>query len=64
MGEGTDTVVDFGSDVDRIGLADRLTFEQLTIVGNDGNTLIKASDETLAVILGVTQLTEDAFTAI
>ncbi|NES86611.1 MAG: calcium-binding protein [Moorea sp. SIO2B7] len=48
-GEGTDTIVDFEVGTDLIGLADGLTFEQLTLGGN----AIEFGDETLATLNGV-----------
>ncbi len=62
IGEGIDTITDFEAGTDFIGLADGLTFGSLSIVAQSGNTLIQAGDETLAILSGVTELTESAFT--
>ncbi len=58
-GEGIDTIADFTIGQDRIGLANGLTFEQLTIVGgtdisaNDSFITITNTGEILAVLAGV-----------
>ena len=57
--KGTDTILDFVSSVDRISLANGLTFEQLTITQGTGanrdRTLIadSNSNELLAILNGV-----------
>jgi len=57
LGEGTDTIIDFHLGEDFLGLANGLTFEELTITqgsgGNKGHALISSGDETLARIKGV-----------
>ncbi|MGL5193626.1 MAG: SGNH/GDSL hydrolase family protein, partial [Chroococcales cyanobacterium] len=56
-GEGTNTIADFESGSDRIGLTDGLEFEQLVIsAGSDGTqTQIAIGDtgESLAILLGI-----------
>jgi Ca2+-binding RTX toxin-like protein len=52
-GEGTDTIVDFTIDEDLIGLADGLTYEDLSISQTGTNTTIGFDNETLAVLRGV-----------
>jgi Ca2+-binding RTX toxin-like protein len=54
-GEGTDTITDFMVDQDRIGLAEGLSFGQLTITQDGNDTLIKltSDNETLAILSGV-----------
>jgi Ca2+-binding RTX toxin-like protein len=54
-GEGTDTITDFMVDQDRIGLAEGLSFGQLTITQDGSDTLIKltSDNEILAVLSGV-----------
>jgi 2',3'-cyclic-nucleotide 2'-phosphodiesterase (5'-nucleotidase family) len=70
VGEGTDTIVDFSPErsrrADFIGLADGLTFGQLTVTQDGSDALISVGDETLAILLGVdaSTLTESAFTVI
>lgn len=57
--KGTDTILDFVKSSDRIGLANGLTFEQLTITqgigSNSDRTLIvnSNSNELLAILNGV-----------
>jgi len=57
LGEGTDTIIDFHLGEDFLGLANGLTFEELTITqgsgGNKGHALINSGDETLARLKGV-----------
>lgn len=60
-GMGTDKITDFGNGEDRILLLDGLTFEQLTLTKEDGNTLIQLDDETLAIALDNTDLSETDF---
>jgi glycerophosphoryl diester phosphodiesterase len=58
-GEGTDTINDFSRTADKIGLADGLTFGQLTITQGIGSNLNNAlitdnsSNELLAILGGV-----------
>ncbi|NJO71977.1 MAG: hypothetical protein HC825_10490, partial [Oscillatoriales cyanobacterium RM1_1_9] len=52
-GEGTDTIVDFEVGIDLIGLADGLTFSDLTLEPQLGNLAVITGDETLALVLGV-----------
>ncbi len=56
-GEGTNTIADFETGIDRIGLSDGLEFEQLLISpGSDANqTQIAIADtgESLAILLGI-----------
>ncbi|MGD1716909.1 hypothetical protein [Dapis sp. BLCC M172] len=62
VGEGTDTIVDFEVGTDFIGLADGLTFADLSFTGNS----IISDEETLAVLNGIdtTTLTESDFTSV
>jgi len=66
MNEGTDTIVDFQDGEDLIGLAEGLSFGQLSITQNGKNTLIGVQQETLAILHGVNAnlLTEADFTII
>jgi hypothetical protein len=66
INEGTDTIVDFQDGADLIGLANGLTFGQLSIIQDGKNTLIGFEDETLAMLKGVNAnlLTEADFTII
>jgi hypothetical protein len=59
-GEGTDTIVDFEIGVDFIGLADGLTFADLSFTGNT----ITVGDETLATVVGVEEFSESNFTVV
>ena len=54
-GEGTDTITNFMVDQDRIGLAEGLSFGQLTITQDGSDTLIKltSDNEILAILSGV-----------
>jgi phosphodiesterase/alkaline phosphatase D-like protein len=60
IGEGTDTIVDFEIGVDFIGLADGLTFAELSFASNT----ISVGDETLATVVGVESFSEDLFTTV
>ncbi|EDX78238.1 FG-GAP repeat domain protein [Coleofasciculus chthonoplastes PCC 7420] len=66
INEGTDTIVDFQEGEDLIGLAEGLSFGQLSITQDGKNTLIGFEDETLAMLKGVNAnlLTEADFTII
>ena len=64
VGEGTDTLVDFQTGVDLIGLTEGLTFGSLSVTADGDNIRIDAGDETLAVVLGVNTLTESSFTVV
>ncbi|MEQ8958762.1 MAG: hypothetical protein RLP02_12700, partial [Coleofasciculus sp. C2-GNP5-27] len=67
VGEGTDTIVDFEVGTDAIGLANGLTFGQLSFSEQDGNTLIKSADDTVLAILNqvnADSLTETSFLVI
>jgi len=66
VNEGTDTIVDFQDGADLIGLANGLTFGQLSIIQDGKNTLIGFEDETLAILKGMNAnlLTEADFTII
>ncbi|NEP18590.1 MAG: hypothetical protein F6J97_17085 [Leptolyngbya sp. SIO4C1] len=65
-GEGTDTIIDYEIGIDLIGLANGLTFGQLSINQRDRNALIGFANDTLAVLNNVTAsaLTENAFVTI
>lgn len=63
-GEGMDTIVDFGNGDDKLGLADGLTFGQLSITSTGNNVLISAGDETLATVLGITELDASSFVSV
>ncbi|NET54499.1 MAG: hypothetical protein F6K09_39700, partial [Merismopedia sp. SIO2A8] len=66
LGEGTDTIVDFQIGEDLIALADSLSFGQLSITEDGGNTLIGFEEETLAILKGINanELTDTSFTVI
>ncbi len=60
-GEGSiDRILDF-SGGDKIGLADGLSFGQLTLTQSRGDILISAGTETLATVVGVSGLNQSAF---
>lgn len=61
IGAGTDTITDFQTGADFIGLADGLTFGSLAIKTDGTDTRIEAGAETLAIVLGVSTLTESSF---
>ncbi|MBD2585370.1 calcium-binding protein, partial [Planktothricoides sp. FACHB-1261] len=50
---GSDTILDFTNGIDLLGLAVGLTFDQLSITGSNGNTLIARGNELLATLTGV-----------
>jgi len=52
-GFGSDTILDFTNGIDLLGLAVGLTFDQLSITGSNGNTLIARGNELLATLTGV-----------
>lgn len=52
-GFGSDRVQDFTDGTDMIGLAGGLTFADLTITGNNSNTLISSGNELLATLTGI-----------
>jgi len=52
-GFSSDTILDFTNGIDLIGLAGGLTFDQLSITGSNGNTLIARGNELLATLTGV-----------
>ena len=58
LGEGTDTILDYGVGEDLIGLVG-LTFEDLTIGQSGDDATISSSGEVLAVLAGVDALTID-----
>lgn len=63
VGEGTDTILDFQVGEDLIGLANGLSFGQLSLSQNGSSTLINFDDETLAILMevNVSTLTADSF---
>ena len=60
--EDTDYILDFDPSVDKLGLSNDLSFEDLTITG-DRNSLISYEGDELAVVLGVasSELNSDTF---
>lgn len=52
-GEGRDTISNFANSRDLLGLADGLTFGQLTVSASGSNTLIKFSTELLVTLTNV-----------
>ena len=63
-GEGTDTITDFTTSTDLIGLADGLGLGDLTFSGND--IILTSTSEILATLTGVdtTTLIEDNFVTV
>lgn len=61
-GEGTDIIVDFEVGIDLIGLADGLSLGQLTQTVQGSDLLLGTTDETLALVQGVTSLAAESFT--
>lgn len=64
--QGTDTIVNYERGVDVMGLANGLTFSDLSIVQQGSDSLIRANGETSTVVQGVhaSQLGEDDFTSV
>lgn len=62
-GDGTDTVADFTAGTDLIGLGGGLTFGRLDFEGEEGDTLVRFGDETLARLSRVSadDVSEDWF---
>lgn len=58
LGEGVDTILDYGRGEDLIGLVD-LTFDDLSIEQSGEDATISANGEVLAVLTGVDALTLD-----
>ncbi|CCQ58555.1 COG2931: RTX toxins and related Ca2+-binding proteins [Crocosphaera watsonii WH 0402] len=59
---GQDTIQDFNIDEDTIGLTSDISYGQLSITQNAGNTEIAFGNDTLAILNGVTTpLTEENF---
>ncbi|TVQ17989.1 MAG: alkaline phosphatase [Leptolyngbya sp. DLM2.Bin15] len=52
-GDGRDVVVDFERGTDRIGLSGRLSFADLSLIQRGRNTLIRAGQENLMVVNGI-----------
>jgi Ca2+-binding RTX toxin-like protein len=52
MGEGIDRIMDFGVG-DRLGLSNGLSYTQLTLSQNGGNTIISRNNQVLAILEGV-----------
>ena len=52
-GYGSDAIADFTDGIDSLALAGGLSFEQLTIAGSNGNTLISNGNELLATLTGI-----------
>ncbi|MDJ0728888.1 MAG: hypothetical protein QNJ33_02740 [Crocosphaera sp.] len=61
--QGTDTITDFELGVDRIGLADSLSFGALTLTDINNDTSVMFDSQELAIFKGIqsTQLTNDHF---
>lgn len=55
IGEGTDTIIDFGVDEDQLGLSEELTFKELIFAQNNSGVGISVIDtrELLATLIGV-----------
>jgi len=64
QGHGGDTIIDFADGIDSIGLRRGLSFDDLQIVSQGGNTLINIEGETLATLQGIdsTLINVDDFT--
>ncbi len=60
-GEGRDIIKDFQVGRDLIGLADGLTFDDLSIYRKGSSTVISADREKLATLKGVSGLSEESF---
>ncbi|MDY7020327.1 MAG: phytase, partial [Cyanobacteriota bacterium] len=64
VGEGTDTITDFEVGIDLIGLANGLTFEQLSLTSQGQNTLVNFEEKTLAILERVDSLSSTDFTLV
>ena len=64
VGDGSDVITDFEVGVDLLGLADGLTFEQLTITQGETGTVVSFGAEVLVTLEGVaaTSITATSFT--
>jgi glycerophosphoryl diester phosphodiesterase len=65
-GEGTDTIVDFEMGIDFIGLADGLTFDQLSLSQQGSDVAVAANGETLALVTlqNINAFSESNFTLV
>lgn len=63
-GEGIDTIVDFQMGIDLIGLTEELEIGSLSVTTQASNTLISLGEDVLAILSGVSGLSESMFTAI
>lgn len=61
LGEGIDTITDFGNGLDKILLLGGLTYEQLSLTETNGNTWLAVGTETLGIVKNATGLTETDF---
>ena len=64
LGDGVDTTRDFARGIDKIGLAEGLTFDDLSFSRTRGQTLVSAGDELLLRVNGTAALTSADFVAI
>ena len=64
LGDGVDTIRDFARGTDKIGLAEGLTFDDLSFSRTRGQTLVSAGDELLVRVNGTAALTSADFVAI
>jgi len=64
--DGSNTILDFELGQDKIGLASGLTFDQLTIDGDQNNAVIRTGDRLLVSVNGVdvSAMTADNFTLV
>lgn len=60
-GEGLDTITDFKAGIDFIGLSGGLSFGSLTFQEDSGDTLVQFESNTLAKVMGVSELIESNF---
>ena len=65
-GNGTDLILDFSIGQDQIGLSGGLSYDQLSFSDFLGSTIIRASNNPLAILTGVqsSQLTPSSFTTV
>ena len=64
VGEGIDTITDFEKGIDFIGLTGNLSFGELTLIRDTQDTLLQFESDTLARIVGVSNLTESSFISV
>lgn len=60
LNTGIDSIIDFGDGIDKIGLANRLSFDMLNFVQDGNRTIIGMGDQQLAIVNGIQSTQLDA----